>query len=71
MPIPLIGESLNTSFLSPYLESLGSDFRNGANFAITGSTTLPPDVPFSLHIQVNQFFRFKARSLELIAQGIY
>ncbi|KAG1326088.1 putative GDSL esterase/lipase LIP-4 [Cocos nucifera] len=63
-------ESLNTSYLSPYLESLGSDFRNGANFAIAGSTTLPPDIPFSLHIQVNQLLRFKARSLELIAEGL-
>ncbi|XP_038979973.1 GDSL esterase/lipase LIP-4-like [Phoenix dactylifera] len=62
-------ESLHMSYLSPYLESVGSDFRNGANFAIAGSTALPPDIPFSLHIQVNQFLRFKARSLELIAQG--
>ncbi|KAL0916488.1 hypothetical protein M5K25_014008 [Dendrobium thyrsiflorum] len=62
-------ESLNTSYLSPYLESLGSDFRNGANFAISGSTTQPRNQPFSLFIQVLQFFRFKSKSLELVAQG--
>ncbi|EHA8586320.1 GDSL esterase/lipase LIP-4 [Cocos nucifera] len=62
-------ESLKTNYLSPYLESLGSDFRNGVNFAIAGSKTVPPDVPFSLHIQVNQFLHFKSRSMELNARG--
>lgn len=62
-------ESLNTSYLSPYLESLGSDFRNGANFAVAGSATQPRNQPFSLLIQVLQFLRFKSRSLELVAQG--
>ncbi|KAI0504432.1 hypothetical protein KFK09_015384 [Dendrobium nobile] len=67
--LDLLCESLNTSYLSPYLESLGSDFRNGANFAISGSTTQPRNQPFSLFIQVLQFFRFKSKSLELVAQG--
>ncbi|XP_042456363.1 GDSL esterase/lipase LIP-4-like isoform X2 [Zingiber officinale] len=63
------GESINASYLSPYLESLGSDFRGGANFAFSGASTLPPNVPFSLAIQVQQFLRFKSRSMELVAQG--
>ncbi|WZZ86878.1 hypothetical protein YC2023_115457 [Brassica napus] len=60
------GQSLNTSLLRPYLDSLGeSKFQNGANFAIVGSTTLPRNVPFSLNIQLMQFLHFKSRSLEL------
>ncbi|KAG9459872.1 hypothetical protein H6P81_004380 [Aristolochia fimbriata] len=57
--------SLGMRYLSPYLEALGSDFSHGANFAIAGSATLPKLEPFSLHIQVQQFLQFKARSLEL------
>ncbi|CAL1407756.1 unnamed protein product [Linum trigynum] len=59
-------QSINTSFLTPYLDSLsGSTFTNGANFAVVGSSTLPKFVPFSLHIQVMQFLHFRARSLQL------
>lgn len=57
------------SYLSPYLEALGSDFSGGANFAISGSSTLPRNVPFALHVQVQQFLHFKQRSLDLIAHG--
>ncbi|CAL4956895.1 unnamed protein product [Urochloa decumbens] len=67
--IDYLCESLNMSYLSPYLESLGSDFTGGANFAISGSTTLPRNVPFSLHVQVQQFLHFKQRSFELVAHG--
>ncbi|KAG6523687.1 hypothetical protein ZIOFF_013563 [Zingiber officinale] len=64
-----LGESINASYLSPYLESLGSDFRGGANFAFSGASTLPPNVPFSSAIQVQQFLRFKSRSMELVGQA--
>ncbi|XP_068660041.1 GDSL esterase/lipase LIP-4 [Aristolochia californica] len=57
--------SLRMKYLSPYLEALGSDFSQGANFAIAGSATQPKFQPFSLYIQVLQFLRFKARSIEL------
>lgn len=61
---------MNTRFLNPYLDSLArSNFANGANFAIVGSSTLPKYVPFSLNIQVMQFLHFKARALELVAAG--
>ncbi|KAF2572288.1 hypothetical protein F2Q70_00001880 [Brassica cretica] len=64
--IDFLCQSLNTSLLRPYLDSLGgSRFQNGANFAIVGSTTLPKNVPFSLNIQLMQFLHFKSRSLEL------
>lgn len=65
------GESLNIGYLSPYLKALGSDYSNGANFAIAGSATLPRDTLFSLHIQVKQFLFFRDRSLELISQGLF
>ena len=63
------GQSLNTRFLSPYLDSLGSNFHNGANFAIVGSCTLPEYKPFNLNVQVMQFLHFKKRSLELASTG--
>ncbi|KAK6260373.1 hypothetical protein SCA6_014847 [Theobroma cacao] len=67
--IDFLCESLNTSYLTPYLDSLGPDFSNGANFAISGSATLPRFVPFSLDVQVYQFLRFRARSPALMSKG--
>nr|XP_011466196.1 PREDICTED: GDSL esterase/lipase At1g09390 isoform X2 [Fragaria vesca subsp. vesca] len=59
--IDFLCQSLNTSLLAPYLDSLsGSKFTNGANFAIVGSSTFPKRIPFSLSIQVMQFLHFKA-----------
>ncbi|CAH8251684.1 unnamed protein product [Arabidopsis lyrata] len=64
--IDFLCQSLNTSLLNPYLDSLvGSKFQNGANFAIVGSSTLPRYVPFALNIQLMQFLHFKSRALEL------
>ncbi|KAH6762480.1 GDSL-like Lipase/Acylhydrolase superfamily protein [Perilla frutescens var. hirtella] len=68
--IDFLCQSLNTNLLSPYLDSLGSSFSNGANFAIAGSTTLPKNVPFALNIQVMQFKHFKYRSAELASTGV-
>ncbi|KAJ8752329.1 hypothetical protein K2173_003965 [Erythroxylum novogranatense] len=68
--IDFLCQSLKTNFLNPYLDSLGgSNFTNGANFAIVGSSTIPKFDPFSLNIQVMQFVRFKARTLELVSAG--
>ncbi|XP_039847479.1 GDSL esterase/lipase LIP-4-like isoform X2 [Panicum virgatum] len=67
--IDYLCESLNMSYLSPYLEALGSDFTGGANFAVSGSATLPRSAPFSLHVQVQQFLHFKQRSFELLTHG--
>lgn len=67
--IDFLSQNVNTSFLSPYLESMGSTFSNGANFAIVGSSTLPRYVPFALNVQIMQFLRFKSRSLELVTAG--
>ncbi|BBG98564.1 glycine-rich protein [Prunus dulcis] len=63
--------SLQTHYLTPYLEYLGPNLTNGANFAISGSSTLPRHLPFSLDVQVLQFLRFRARSLHLILKCTY
>ncbi|KAF5175218.1 GDSL esterase/lipase [Thalictrum thalictroides] len=67
--IDFLCESVNSSYLSPYMESFGSNFSHGANFAIVGSSTLPKDVPFALDIQVLQFLHFKARSTQVTGPG--
>lgn len=60
---------MKTSFLRPYMESLGSSFSNGANFAVVGSSTLPKSIPFALNVQIMQFLHFKSKSSELLASG--
>ncbi|XP_043708108.1 GDSL esterase/lipase At1g09390-like [Telopea speciosissima] len=67
--IDFLCESLNISYMTPYLESVGPNFTTGANFAISGSSTLPQFVPFSLDIQILQFLRFQSRSLQFTGQG--
>ena len=68
--IDFICESLGTPHLSPYLKALGSDFSNGANFAIGGSTATPGGSPFSLDVQLHQFLYFRTRSFELLNKGL-
>ncbi|XP_062230830.1 GDSL esterase/lipase At1g09390-like [Phragmites australis] len=67
--LDFICESLGTHHLSPYMKPLGSDFSNGVNFAIAGSTATPGDTPFSLDVQLDQFLFFKERCLESIERG--
>ncbi|XP_034708085.1 GDSL esterase/lipase At1g09390-like [Vitis riparia] len=67
--IDLLCQSLRANFLSPYLDSVKSNFTNGANFAIVGSSTLPKYIPFALNIQVMQFLHFKASSLDPMVAG--
>ena len=70
-------QALGLPFLSPYLQSIGSDFRHGANFATLASTVLLPDTslfvtgisPFSLVIQLNQMRHFKAKVDEVHSKG--
>ncbi|KAF6175512.1 hypothetical protein GIB67_022002 [Kingdonia uniflora] len=62
------GESLNISYLNPYLDSLAPNFTSGVNFAVADAMTLPLFVPFHLDVQVRQFVRFKNRSFELLSQ---
>lgn len=67
-------ESFEIPYLSAYLNSIGANFRHGANFATSGSTILQPNLtyfqsflsPFSLDIQLMQFLQFKPRSLSFV-----
>eukprot|EP01018_Ginkgo_biloba_P009746 Gb_07748 [translate_table: standard] len=67
--IDFLCKALDLPLLSPYLESVASDFRHGANFACAGSTVISSGVSFPLNVQVNQFKRFKARVLDIVSQG--
>ncbi|CAA0824935.1 GDSL esterase/lipase LIP-4 [Striga hermonthica] len=68
--IDFLCEQLKANYMTPYLESVGPDFTNGANFAVGGAATHPKYAPFSLDTQVLEFLRFYNRSLELNSQGI-
>eukprot|EP00257_Ricinus_communis_P010302 XP_002530043.2 GDSL esterase/lipase At3g26430 [Ricinus communis] len=68
--IDFIAESLRLPYLSAYLDSIGSNFRHGANFATAGSTVRPQNTtlrqsgysPISLDVQYNEFHDFHTRS---------
>lgn len=62
-------ENLGLPYLSPYLDSVGANFRHGANFATGGSSIRPGGFsPFDLSIQISQFIQFKARTIALYNQ---
>lgn len=67
--IDFLCEAMNLTLLSPYLESVGSDFRHGSNFACAGSTVNQTATTFPLPVQVNQFSRFRARIVDIFSQG--
>ncbi|KAJ9539433.1 hypothetical protein OSB04_032166 [Centaurea solstitialis] len=75
--IDFIAQRLGIPLVSPYLKSIGSDYRHGANFATLASTVLLPQTslfvsglsPFALPIQLNQMKNFKAQVDQLYAQG--
>ncbi|OMO69274.1 Lipase, GDSL [Corchorus olitorius] len=75
--IDFIAERVKLPYLHAYLNSLGANFRHGANFATGGSTIRRPNEtiyeygisPFSLDMQIVQFEQFKARTLELYNQA--
>ncbi|XP_058186737.1 GDSL esterase/lipase At5g14450-like [Rhododendron vialii] len=68
--IDFIAERLNLPYLSAYLDSVGTNFQQGANFATAGATIRRQDEswfkngisPFPLDIQVEQYIQFKART---------
>ncbi|KAK9277520.1 hypothetical protein L1049_007064 [Liquidambar formosana] len=75
--IDVMAEKLGLPYLSAYLDSIGANFRHGANFATAGSTIQPVDgrmfdarfSPISLNVQLLQFEQFKARTIELYNQA--
>ncbi|KAF3976405.1 hypothetical protein CMV_000378 [Castanea mollissima] len=67
--IDFIAKELKLPYLSAYLDSLGTNFRHGANFATGGSSIRPGGYsPFHLGIQTSQFIRFKSRTTALYNQ---
>ncbi|KAF6982477.1 hypothetical protein CFC21_000857 [Triticum aestivum] len=69
--IDFIAESLGIRYLSPYLESSGSNFADGVNFAVAGAAAASNQsaIPFTMATQVNQFLHFKNRTRELRPLG--
>lgn len=67
--VDFLAQAIGIPFLSPYLQSIGSDFRHGANFATLASTVRYPQTslyvsglsPFSLGVQLRQLKDFKVR----------
>ncbi|XP_038905602.1 GDSL esterase/lipase At5g14450-like isoform X2 [Benincasa hispida] len=70
--IDFIAKHLELPYLSAYLNSIGTNFRHGANFATGGSTIRRQNEsvfengvsPFSLDIQIVQFRQFKNRTID-------
>lgn len=75
--LDFVAEGLGLPLVSPYLQSIGSNFTNGANFATAGASVSLPNSslpkgwlsPFYLQVQFNQFSQLKAKALELFSQG--
>ncbi|KAE9588921.1 hypothetical protein Lal_00012521 [Lupinus albus] len=74
--IDFIAKHLGFPFLSAYINSIGTSYRNGANFAAGSSTILRQNktyfdggTPFTLEIQTQQFNQFKARTGKLLASA--
>lgn len=63
-------QGLGLPYLSAFLDSVGSNFSHGANFATAGSTIRPQNTtlrqggfsPISLDVQFTQFSDFHRRS---------
>ncbi|KAJ1416500.1 SGNH hydrolase superfamily [Sesbania bispinosa] len=67
--IDYITEELKLPYLSAYLDSVGSNYRHGANFAVGGSSICVGGYsPFHLGLQVSQFLQFKSRTKILFNQ---
>ncbi|XP_065880008.1 GDSL esterase/lipase At5g14450 isoform X2 [Euphorbia lathyris] len=74
--IDFIAEKLKLPYLSAYLNSIGTNYRHGANFATGGSTITRQNEtifeygisPFSLDMQIVQFQQFKSRTGDLYNQ---
>ncbi|XP_068334909.1 GDSL esterase/lipase At5g14450-like [Pyrus communis] len=75
--IDFIAKHLGLPYLSPYLDSLESNFRHGANFASGGATIRRYNEsmsengvsPFYLDIQIAQYTQFKSRTTSLSSQA--
>ncbi|WOL12803.1 GDSL esterase/lipase [Canna indica] len=76
--IDFIAQTVGLPFLSAYLDSVGTNFSHGANFATAGSTIRRQNTtffqtgysPFSLDAQSWQFAQFKSRSQLAYKKGV-
>ncbi|KAG5036900.1 hypothetical protein JHK86_017740 [Glycine max] len=75
--VDFLAQGLGLPYLSPYLQSIGSDYTHGVNFASSASTVIPPTTsffvsglsPFSLSVQLRQMEQFKAKVDEFHQPG--
>ncbi|XWS25140.1 hypothetical protein CRYUN_Cryun27aG0045000 [Craigia yunnanensis] len=75
--IDFIAEAFGLPFINAYLDSLGTNFSHGINFATAASTIRLPDTiipnggysPFYLDLQYSQFEQFKSRSEMIRERG--
>ncbi|XVF02569.1 hypothetical protein REPUB_Repub04eG0185900 [Reevesia pubescens] len=75
--IDFIAQSLGLPYLSAFLDSVGSNFTHGANFATAGSTIRPQNTtlhqggfsPISLNVQYYEFHDFHVRSQAIRKRG--
>ncbi|PON64266.1 Lipase [Parasponia andersonii] len=75
--IDFTAEHLGLPLLNAYLDSIGSNFSHGANFAASGSTMQPVNAklyeagfnPLSLNVQRLEFEQLKDRTEEIYAQA--
>ncbi|KAK4715969.1 hypothetical protein R3W88_014307 [Solanum pinnatisectum] len=75
--IDFIAEGLDLPYLSAFLDSIGSNFSHGANFATAGSTIRPQNTtmaqsgysPISVDVQGVQFSDFHTRSQIIRQKG--
>ncbi|XP_071926433.1 GDSL esterase/lipase At3g26430-like [Coffea arabica] len=75
--VDFLAEELEMPYLSAYLDSIGANFRHGANYAASGTTIHLTDAqlygagfnPLSLSVQLSQFEQFTARTRELYNQS--
>ncbi|KAK7395818.1 hypothetical protein VNO78_16389 [Psophocarpus tetragonolobus] len=73
--IDFIAQHLGFPFLSAYIDSIGTSYRHGANFAAGSSTIMRQNrtvfqggTPFTFEIQVAQFNQFKNRTAKFFNQ---
>ncbi|EOY00662.1 GDSL-like Lipase/Acylhydrolase superfamily protein [Theobroma cacao] len=75
--IDFIAQSLGLPYLSAFLDSVGTNFTHGANFATAGSTIRPQNTtlqqsgfsPISLNVQYYEFHDFLVRSQVVRKRG--
>lgn len=65
-----LAEELKLPYLSAYLDSIGSNYNYGANFAAGGSSIRPTGFsPVFFGLQISQFTQFKSRTMALYNQS--